>query len=142
MQNFLSIQQLECWSQLHKYFDGFVFWQSLFGLDIVSESPPIAILINKIIIIIGPEHLYELYYIWMINLRKDADLVIREFTKLWCMFKFIQTHYFDCKKLFSFSMLCSVYIPILTLPDALHQDIVLYDFIHHLYYLIFIISQY
>lgn len=49
------------------------------------------------------------------------------------MFKFVHTHNLNCKYLFSFSVLCSIYIPILSFAYALHEYIVLHNFVHHIF---------
>lgn len=124
-------------SKLHKYFQSLIFRQSFLLLNIIPKSPPITKLINKIIIIISPQHLHKSNNIWMIYLCQYTYLIICKFTQFWCMLKFIHTHHLYSKYLFILSMLSTIYITILTFTYTLHQYIILYHFVHYTFFKIF-----
>lgn len=60
MQNILRIQSLKRAPNLAEYLNRLLLCQSLLGLDILRQCPPIAKLIHQIIIVRGSQHLYEL----------------------------------------------------------------------------------
>ena len=59
------------------------------------EGSSIAILIDKVVVVGGPKHLYKFDDIGMINLRKDGDFIICKFAKFGRMFEFLNIHDFD-----------------------------------------------
>lgn len=68
----------------------------------------------------------------MVESGQNIDLVVSELSELWSVLKFINAHNFDCKYLFSFSILSSINIAVLTFPNILEQHIVFDHFIHSL----------
>jgi len=66
----------------------------------------------------------------MIDLGKYIYLIVCELAQFRCMLKFVNTHNLYSKNLFSFSMLCSINISVLSFSYTLQKNIILNNLIH------------
>lgn len=131
MQYFLLVEKIEARPQLWEYLQSFLLAESLLRFDIITQSSPIAILINQIVIVGSSEHLNEFDDVGVRYFCQNIYLVVCEFAEFWGMLEFLHTHDLHCKKLPCFFVFSSIHITILSLPDALHQHIILHNLVHH-----------
>lgn len=64
---------------------------------VLGECTAIAVLVYQVVVIVGSEHLDELYDIGMVDFGQDADLVIGKLAQFGRMFEFVHTHNLHCK---------------------------------------------
>ena len=130
VQDLFFVEQLEGRPELVKYLEGVILRQSFFDLDIVAQSAPIAVLVDQVVVVGGPQHLIEPDDVGMADLGQNIDLVVGKFAELGGVLELLHAHHLDCEELASGAMFGSVNVAVLAFPDAFHQHIILYHFIH------------
>ena len=96
----------------------------------VSQSTPIAELVHEVVVVGGPEHLYELDDVDIADSREDGDLVVGELGELGSVLELIHAHHLHCKQHVVLPVLGLVHVPVLPLPDLLQQHVVLNHLVH------------
>lgn len=78
MQYIFGMQRLEGIPQLVENLDSFLLIEPPLGLNMLSQRTTVTKLIDKIVVVGSPEHLYELDDVWMADLGQDGDLIVGE----------------------------------------------------------------
>ena len=78
MQYIFGMQRLEGIPQLVENLDSFLLIEPPLGLDMLGQRPTVTKLIDKIVVVGSPEHLYELDDVGMADLGQDGDLIVGE----------------------------------------------------------------
>ena len=68
----------------------------------------------------------------MVDFGEDVDFVVSKFTEFGSVFELFCAHHFDGVEASYFFVFGPVDAPVLPFPNALHQNVLLYNFTYHL----------
>ena len=130
MQDVLGVERLEGVSELEKDDDGLGLAEPGLALDEFGEGAAVTKLVDEVVVVGSPQHLYKLDDVGVVDFGENGDFVVGEFAEFGRVLELLHVHHFDRVDVFVPAVLGPVDVPVLPLAHVLLQHVVFDHLVH------------